>query len=168
MGRTAKPRKAYRPRPVDADPTQLAIARAALVPPAERTKLLTPLATALDGMRQARGWEAWCSMADALNVAEQLALLGICSDRMPEIQAGQAALQGVYARRADGGTWTLRAEEIKALDEAAFFYRVQLRLCTQGELHDAIQAVRRRVPQALAGNAPRNARVCVGQLGGAA
>jgi hypothetical protein len=169
MGRSTKPRKAYRPRPVDADPTQLAIARAALIPPAQRTLLLRPLQHALDGLRTGTGgWAAWCGMADAMNVAEQLALRGIASDRMPEIQAAQAALQAVHTRQATRNTWTLRADELRALDEGAFFHRVQIKHCTQGEMADAIQAVQRRVSQALAGNAPRDARVCLGALGGQA
>ena len=169
MPASSKPRKAYRPRPVDIDPTQLAIARAALVPAPQRAMLLTPVRRALDGLRMATGgWQAWCGMADAMNVAERLALAGIASDRMPEIQAAQAALQTLHARHATTGSWTLRAEELRALDEGAFFHKVQLEHCTQGELHDAILAVQRRVAQALAGNAPRDARVCVGQLGGTA
>ena len=169
MPASSKPRKAYRPRPVDIDPTQLAIARAALVPQAQRAQLVAPVRRALDGLRTATGgWQAWCGMADAMNVAERLALAGIASDRMPEIQAAQAALQALHARHAATGSWTLRAAELKALDDGAFFHKVQLEHCTQGELHDAIQAVQRRVAQALAGNAPRDARVCVGQLGGAA
>jgi hypothetical protein len=169
MPASSKPRKAYRPRPVDVDPTQLAIARAALVPAPQRALLVRPVQQALDGLRTATGgWPAWRGMADAMNVAERLALAGIASDRMPEIQAAQAALQTLHARHATTGSWTLRSEELRALDDGAFFHRVQLEHCTQGELHDAIQAVQRRVAQALAGNAPRDARVCVGQLGGAA
>lgn len=43
MGRTAKPRKAYRPRPVDASPHELAMARAATLQPQQRQALGQPL-----------------------------------------------------------------------------------------------------------------------------
>jgi hypothetical protein len=41
---------------------------------------------------------------------------------------------------------------------------IQLRVASQGEVQSAIETVRTRVRQALAGNAPRDALVCVGGL----
>lgn len=169
MPRSHKPRKAYRPGRVDTDPAGLAMARAALLPAEPRRTLYAPVQRALDGLRTAKGgWAAWCGLADAMNVAEQLALRGIASNLLGEIEAAQAALQALHARHTESGSWTLRAAELKALDDGVFVHRVQLEHCTQGELHDAIQAVQRRVAQALAGNAPRDARMCVGELGGKA
>ena len=166
MGRTAKPRKAYRPRPVDLDPMDLATSRAALLQPHQQATLSGPARSALDNLRRCVDpWPAWCTLADALNVAEQLGLRAIASDRLPEIRAAQAVLHDIYHRQASRGTWAMRAPELAALDFAVTLHAIQLAHCSQGELADSILAVQRRVAQALAGNAPKDARVCLGQIG---
>lgn len=166
MGKTRKPRKAYRPHRIDADPMDLASSRAALLLPKQKATLVRPVTAALDHLRRcADPWTAWCSLADALNVAEQLALRNIASDRLPEFQAAQQVMHDIYHRQASRGTWAMRAPELAALDFAVQLHVIQLGVCTQGELADSILAVQRRVAQALKGNAPKDARVCVGQLG---
>jgi hypothetical protein len=166
VGKTRKPRKAYRPHRVDTDPMDLATARAGLLMPTQKATLVRPVTAALDHLRRCVDpWTAWCSLADALNVAEQLALRNIASDRQPEFHAAQQVMHDVYHRQATRGTWAMRAPELAALDFAVQLHVIQLGLCTQGELADSIQAVQRRVAQALAGNAPKDAQVCVGQLG---
>lgn len=169
MGATKKPRKAYRPRRVDVDPVDFTLARTALLNQHQRATLAMPVANALAHLRTCQQpWAAWCSLADAMNVAEQLAHRGIASDRLPEFHAAQQALHDVYHRQQQRNTWALRAAELQALDAAVQLHGIQLRFCSQGELADSIQAVQRNVAQALAGNAPKDARVCVGQLGNAA
>jgi len=166
MGKNSKPRKVYRPHRVDLDPMDLASSRAALLQPHQKAALAGPVRAALDHLRRCSdSWTAWCNLADAMNVAEQLALRNIASDRLPEFQAAQQVLHDVYHRQANRGTWAMRAPELAALDFAVTLHVIQLGHCTQGELGDSIQAVQRRVAQALAGNAPKDARVCVGQLG---
>lgn len=166
MGKTTKPRKAYRPHRVDLAPMDLATARASLLLPTQKAQLAGPVRNALGHLRRCVDpWAAWCSLADAMNVAEQLALRNIASDRLPELHAAQQVLHDVYHRQASRGTWAMRAQELAALDFAVALHLIQLDHCTQGELADSIQAVQRRVAQALAGNAPRDARVCLGQLG---
>lgn len=165
MGRTARLRKRYVPGRVDTGPVQTAIALAAKLLPSQRRMLRQPLRVAFSGLlRGTGGWPAWCAMADALNVAEQLAARQICSDRMPEIEAAQSALHALHTRHAARNTWTLRPEEITALRIGRFFHFVQLNYCTQGELREAILAVQRKVAQALAGNASPSAKVCVGGI----
>lgn len=166
MPRSHKPRKRYVPKRVEWDPVNATHARASLVPPAEQQALVRPMLAAMDRMRRGGDWGAWCSLADALNVAERLAHLSIASDRLPEFEAGQDALGAVHQRHEATNSWTLRGDEIRALDTALELHAVQLSLCTQGELAEAITTVKRCVEQALAGNAPRSARVCVaGGLG---
>ncbi|MCX7279655.1 MAG: hypothetical protein NTZ15_20475, partial [Burkholderiales bacterium] len=144
----------------------LATSRAALLLPQQKASLTRPVTAALHNLRCCtEPWPAWCNLADALNVAEQLALRNIASDRLPEIQAGQKIMHDIYHRQDERGTWAMRAHELDTLDFALQLHTIQLGLCTQGELKDSIQAVQRRVQQALAGNAPKNARVCVGQIG---
>lgn len=174
--RTGKRRQ---PAALDWDPINTAIARAALLPADEAVKFTAPLTQAAIVLKTghhdpAAQHAAWCNLADALNVAEQLCALGIAPDRLDIILAGHRALGDLHQRHAQRGCWTLRADEIIALEGtdtvpgALDVCRIQLSLCTQGELADAIAATKERMSQALAGNAPRDAVVCVGALGGAA
>ena len=166
MGRTAKPRRAYRPRVIDGNPITLAMSRAAALEDSQRRDLITPVRSALAALRTGTGgMDAWCTLADAANVAEQLCALGIASDRLATIDAAQAALAELHARHAQRGNWTLRAAELLALEEAVVIHGIQLRFASQGEVAEAIKTVQRRVAAALAGNASPKARVCVGVLG---
>jgi hypothetical protein len=166
MPRSHRPRKRYVPARVDIDPVETAIALASRLQPFQRASLRRPLRVALERLRTGAGdWPAWCAMADGMNVAEQLALRGIVSDRMAEISAAQAALHALYLRHGERGGWTLRGTELAALRLGRFFHFAQLSYCSQGELRDAIQAVQRKVGAALAGNASPKALVCVGRLG---
>jgi hypothetical protein len=166
MPRSKKPRKRYVPRPVDPDPVDLAISRAALVPQAGAEQLNSITRTAWQRLRTGQGTGAdWCYIADAINVAERLVQLRIATDRAAEIDAAQEAMANLHARHAERGSWTLRGPEIAAIDAALEIHEVQLQLCTQGELQAAIHTVKRRIAAALAGNASPSARVCVGALG---
>lgn len=167
MPASTKPRKAYRPRPTAVDSTGLAMARATKLAPWQQDALRSPMQRALTALRQAAGgWQAWCAMADAVNVAEQLAVLGIASDRQADFNAAQKALQALHARVNEKGTWALYASELAALDMACTLHIVQLQYCSQGEMHTAISAVQRRTREALRGNASHRTTVCVGALQG--
>jgi len=166
MATNRKPRKPHRPRRVDLDPMDMTTARVALLNAKQKATLTTPTHAALSQLRRCVDpWPAWCNLADALNVAEQLALRNIASDRLPEIRQAQQVMHDLYHRQDSRGTWAMHAPELAALDFAVALHVIQLDHCTQGELADSIQAVQRRVAQALAGNAPKDARVCVGQIG---
>jgi hypothetical protein len=120
----------------------------------------------LAGLRAATGgWAAWCSMADVVNVAEQLAHRGIASDRLADFDAAQQALQALHARVNASQRWALYAAELSALDMAVVLHAIQLMHCSQGELRDAIAAVQRISAAALAGNASPRHTVCLGALG---
>lgn len=166
MPRSHRPRKRYVPKRIDHDPVELAISGAALLHASQRASLIDPLRGAFEALRTGRGTQdAWRAMADALNVAEQLAMQGIASDHAELILRAQAALAALHARRQAGGSWTLRAPELDALRDAAEIHEIQLEHATQAETGRAITAARRRVQQALVGNAPRDAIVCIGALG---
>lgn len=167
MPRSSKPRKRYIPKRVDADPFDLASARAALVPPHVRAQFERPMQASFDLLRRGAGnWSAWCNLADSMNVAERLADLGIASDRKADILQAQAALAALHDRHANSQSWTLRGAEIAALQLATEIHEIQLEFATQGELYEAIATVQRCVQQALAGNVSPRATVCVaGALG---
>ena len=169
MPATKRPRKIYRPRGVSTDPVEDAIARASLMTLYQRATLRDPMLRAFDNLKRGiRPEAAWCNLADALNVAEVLAELGIASDRTAEIEAGQVVLATLHARSRSKGTYAMRAAEMQTLETALEFASIQMDYCTQGEMKDAIETVKRRVSAALAGSAPKDAIVCVGGLGVAA
>lgn len=144
------------------DPVNATIARASLVPHSERNELTQAMHRALNALRNGTGHAGhWCNMADAMNVAERLAEAGIANDHAAEFTAAQQALAAVHTRQSNGGSYTLTGPEIHALHTAAELHEVQLELCTQGELFEAIATVQRRVAQALAGNSSPTAIVCV-------
>lgn len=166
MPRPSRPRKSYRPRTVRLDAHLHAVDRIATLLPHQREQLARPTAAALDAFRRGAGSVAhWRDLADACNVAEALAELHIGgAPLLPAIQAAQAALAAVHGRHAQRGSWTLRGQEITALDEACYWHAWQLEQATQGELHDAIERVRRRTAGALAGSVGAGTVVCVGGL----
>jgi hypothetical protein len=169
MPRNHKPRNRYVPKRVDPDPMGLAMTGAALLTPEQLRKLFGPLNTAFDAFRTGRGTPAaWCDLADAMNVAEALAERNIANDHAEKFLAAQGVLADVHGRShvPDRGSYTLYAAEIVALDDAVFMHRIQLEHCSQRELLESIEQVKRRVQAALAGNASPRARICVpGALG---
>lgn len=170
MPTSRKPRKRYVPRPVRLDATLHAIDRVSVLDDNQRQMLAAPLTSALEAFRTGRATALdWCSLADAYNVAEQLARLHIGGDAVVRVMmAAQAALATVHARHQQRRSWTLRGAELTALDEAEWLARWQLEQCSQGEIAEAITTVKRRSAGALAGSVGRDTTVCVGLLGSAA
>lgn len=169
MPRSHRPRKRYVPKRIELDPVEATIARAAVMPRHAAAPFIAAMQTALDGLRRGcGGMKAWADLADALNVAESLADLRIANDHRATILAGQRALAELHARHGATASWTLRADELRALAAAEEIAEIQLGVCTQGEFVDAVSTTTRRVAGALAGNASPSAIVCVaGGIGAA-
>lgn len=110
----------------------------------------------------------WCSLADAANMAETLAEMGLgCGPEAERvINTAQKALHDVHQRHAARSTWTLYADEIDALHWLARLHcTAQLPACSFGEFSDAFNRTQNRLRQALAGNAPAGALVVAGGIG---
>lgn len=158
------PRK---PRPVHLNAVHRAMTGAAALP---RDAVTSACAGVRESLRRFSAGdyprEHWASMADALNVAEELAARRICSDAESRqlILAGQQVLADVMARHQAGGSWTLRGPEIATLSDALERHCIQLRFASYREYEDSIAAVRRKHAQYLAGNAPRDALVITGAI----
>lgn len=151
-------------RRVIMNPVAVAIGGVALLDEGDRAALQRIIDGALDALRVGPDHAgAWASLADALNVAEALSDVGICSDdgSVQAIGGAQAALAAVHGRYSERKTWAMRADEIKALECGTMIARIQLDHCSVREYMDSVERVKRRVSAALAGNAPRGARVCV-------
>lgn len=166
MPRSHKPRKRYVPKAIRPDAHLHAIDRVATLLDTQRQDLATPMQAAFDDFRTGHGTaRAWCTLADALNVGEVLTELQIGTNLRGHFAQAQAALAAVHGRQSAGGTWTLRGPEIATLDDAVWAAKVQLDHCSQGELADAINTVKRRARGALSGGLSADTTVCVGLLG---
>lgn len=167
MPRSARPRKAYRPRPVHTNATQGAINGARKLSAADVLQQLTLCRHALQEFSAGRDCPRhWLSLADTANMAQGLAALRIgCGDQADQvIEQAQAALAAVQQRRHAGGSWTLYAAELEALGWLIALHTTQLGACDYAEFDKAFHQTHERLSQARAGNAPRGAVVVVGQI----
>ncbi len=167
MSKSKKPRKAYRPRPVHLNSITRAIEGAALLDPREVAKAVAGVDNAFDLFRQAVDpVQHWRVMADALNVAETMSDIGICSDAasLQLILDGQGVLARVAEQRAACGSWALRAADMATLREALDRHHLQLQFISGAEYERAIAQTRARVEAARRGQGKRPI-LAVGELG---
>lgn len=168
MAKTKKPRKAYRPKPVYTNVLDRARENAATLNPTEVARVVavcTQAATLLrQGVEPAKQVDI---LADALNVAESIAELGICSDdESVEAIAGAArALVAVATRARDTGSWTMHAAELRALDDGLERHAIQLRFVSRSEYDRAIDRTRAKLSAALRGQGHRQAMFLPGGFG---
>jgi hypothetical protein len=165
MSRRARNR---RDRRVILNPVAVAIANAQRLIPVDRANLQGICLSAFEEFRRGRDCpNHWATMADALNMAESLASIGIASDieSQERIEAAQRALADVALRHGDGGSWTLHAPEMAALDDGLLVHHAQLEHCSLREYESAERMTRNRLFQARHGNAPAGAIVIDGGIG---
>lgn len=98
-------RKAYRPKPITLDPFRKALAQKAVLTADEKGVVMREARPAFERLRQGRAdRQDWAYLADAANVGEALANLGICSDPESKAQAGASPAAGPDgSRRRRGG-----------------------------------------------------------------
>ena len=160
----------YAAKPVYLNAVQIALARVKPLSAADVAGQTALIQHALAQFCQGTNCDAhWRSLADAANMAETLAGMGLGSgdDATRVIELAQRTLADVHQRHTTRGSWTLYADEIDALHWLVRLHcSAQLPACSYGELSDAMTATRNRMQQALAGNAPRNALVVDGGMGG--
>lgn len=139
-----KPRnKAYKPKPILADPLSWAIAGAHTLPAPKQAELLAPVSAALLKLQHATAdRDDWNTLANALNLAEALCGLQIGPNLLPEITKGMEALHAVAMRMLASARSTCRGAEIAAIVEALDMYRAQLQLCSQAEMSRAVARVK--------------------------
>ncbi len=160
-------RSAYRPGPEYLNTLERAIKRAQKMSAADAKMQRELTATALREFSTGANCEAnWRTLADAANMAETLASMGICSGLQAEalIHEAQQALAAVKQRHATRGTWTLYAAELDALTWLIALHDKQITECSYGEFERAFHLTTERIAQARAGNAPRGAIVVQGDM----
>jgi hypothetical protein len=167
MGRSTKPRKSYRPAPVTLNAHQVAMARVHTLRADDAQRQVRLLRTALaEFKRGLHCVQHWLSLADAANVAETLAQLGIGSGPQATQVIGNAqrALSDVQLRHQAGHSWTLHAAEMAALAWLVDLHALQLTTCDYSEFERALDLTRNRIAQARAGNAPAGALIIEGEI----
>jgi hypothetical protein len=167
MGRTTKPRKAYRPQPLHANALQRTLARVHKIAPEDVAGQVSNMTRALREFSAGQHCpDHWRSLADVSNVAESLTAAGICSgpDADRVIHTAQAALAAVHERSRSRGTWTLYPAELDALSWLIALHARQLGDCDHAEFDRAWQVTHQRVSAARAGNAPRGAIIVMGDI----
>lgn len=167
MSRNAKPRKAYRPRPLHMNTLQRTLARVHKIAPEDVAGQISLMATTLREFSAGQNClHHWRSLADTSNVAESLTAAGICSgpDADKVIHDAQAALAAVHDRSRTRGTWTLYPAELEALTWLVRLHSTQLGECDYSEFDRAWEVTHQRVSAARAGNAPRGAIVVLGDI----
>lgn len=171
MPRSHKPRKRFDPRrhPIDVNPPELAFGQAALLHPSQRVDIVRKAAGAFEAFRTGAGSAyAWGDLADALNIAEALAKRNLANDHAHKFSAGQEALAAVIARKAGGGSYTLKPAELTALRDALDIYEIQLEVCSTREYLEAFDEVQRRTAAAIRGSAGPDTHIVIADYGIAA
>jgi hypothetical protein len=139
-----KPRnKKYRPREIQTDPVTWAIAGVHKFPTETIAATFVPVDEAMLLLKLGKATrEDWNVPCQSLNIAEALAGLRIGPNLMPQIRAGQEALSKIAQRMIGTGKATCYGAELAAIDEALVMYRVQMKVCTQGEFTRAVNRVK--------------------------
>ena len=155
MAKPKPPRKKYRPRAASILSPWQAITNASRIPPEEAGRCAQVMWTAFDQLK--RGSEPATQidiLADVLNIAEQLADIGICSDDTSKqlIQWAQLSMVEVTQRMHDTGSCTLRSQEIRVIDEALQRYVIQLNHTSHGEYQEALRRTVVRMQAARRGD----------------
>ncbi len=148
--------KARRPRPVYANSYVRAMEGATRLRPEIRAERRAKYQAAFIAFRTGNGCvDAWRELADALNLAEQIAEYGIVCDRASKdrIAAGHEVLGTVIGRVEERRSWTLYAAEIQTLEDALWMFSAQLDYVSVLEFENAEKRVFDRISAALAGNA---------------
>lgn len=146
MPRSKNRGKKYSPKPISANAMEWAMAGSHLLPAAKRTELFEPVAQAFDALREgAASMEQWYAIDNGLRLSEALIALNIGNNLAEAIRDGREALDGVGDRLRAAGSSTCRAAELALIREATELYRIQLGLCTQAEMSNAVRAVKNKI-----------------------
>lgn len=102
---------------------------------------------AMDSLRRGEGThEHLQSMVEAANVAETLAKLhGLGKDWLPEISEARSCLHALSERGAAIGRYTMKANELKALNLLLEIHDAQLDACSVQTLGKAVEYIRQRM-----------------------
>lgn len=155
MGKSAKPRKAYKPRAVIANTVQMATLGALLVPAEVVRSYIDPLRALLGQIKAgAEEFGGWTRIRDAAMVCEALMETGAADvpahDRHGLVSGWMEAIESAVSRRRAGPRDGLTADERGQFDLMLTWYEALLQSATQQQLLTAQRHAVRRVSAALA------------------
>lgn len=151
MSRNAKPRKAYRPRPVTRHTLAVAIDGAAKPAADDRAQVIAPVAQAIRALREGVATQMqWSIASGALSVAMAIERQGVVRGLLGHLQAAGTALQAIYDRaiRTGGGRWvrvTLYGSEIEDLQLLLELHTYQINQLGRAEFLAVIAAAEKDV-----------------------
>ena len=154
MGKSTKPRKAYRPRQVIANTVQMATLGAVLVPAEVARSYIEPLRVLLGQIKAgAEEFGEWTRVRDAAMVCEALMETGAADvpphDRHGLVSGWMEAIESAVSRRRAGPRDGLTADERAQFDLMLTWYGALLAEATQQQLLSAQRHALRRVRAAL-------------------
>lgn len=102
---------------------------------------------AMDSLRRGEGTRDHLqSIIEASNIAETLARLhNLGTDWLPEIHEAQTCIHALAVRSAQMGRYTLKANELKALNLLLEIHDAQLDACSIQTLGKAVEYIRQRM-----------------------
>lgn len=102
---------------------------------------------AMDSLRRGEGTRGHLqSMVEVANVAETLARLhNLGNDWLPEINEAQSCIHALATRGVEIGRYTMKANELKALNLLLEIHDAQLDACSVQTLGKAIEYIRQRM-----------------------
>lgn len=155
MGKSARPRKAYKPKPVISNTWQMAALGAVLVPAEVVQSYIKPLRVLLGQIKSgAEEFGEWTRIRDAAMVCEALMETGAADvpahDRHGLVSGWMEAIESAVSRRRAGPRDGLTADERAQFDLMLTWYEALLQSATQQQLLTAQRHAVRRVSAALA------------------
>lgn len=155
MGKTAKPRKAHRPRPVSAMPLLLAKAGAERMTRPEIDSYVVPVRELIGRIKRgADELHEWSRLRDAAMLSECLLMTGAARVAAHDVEAISTpwfeAIETAVARRRAGPRDGLMASERERLDALLAWYEALLGEATRRQLDQAQQRALNRLRYALA------------------
>lgn len=165
MGRTTKPRKAYRPGRVNPLAMLAAMQGAALLTLDDRLTWQNELHDALTAVRTGTAKKAqWAALFDAINITEELCRMRLAQDTANVVGTAQDAVAAILDRQRDTGVRAARASELQALRELVSEFADLMAGITHRDKFAAEARVAERVRRVLA--QPDGVRVIDAQVVG--
>lgn len=146
MANNKKPRRKYRPKPVNPGAFASAIIGTQPLCEDQQESLGAAYRCAFQGLRLGAGTEElFNTLACALNIAMVLCESGCGAEFVGRVKAAQDGLMRCKERGENLGKWALDGEAIVSLEAALAVHDAQMEAATQREIREAIAEVRRRV-----------------------
>ena len=149
-----KPRKKYRPKPVNPLAHIVAMQGAALLTRNDVIRCSLNVHSAVEAVRQGiASKQQWQDLFMSINIMKELVRMGR-AEGQEAIDAMQLAVVGILDRQRETGTRAVRADELAMLRDVAATYADLMANITHSELATAHERTRARMKRVLSTGAP--------------